>query len=800
VVYVGDILKIFMCMLGLVMFTLPIHVLPFNMSGIYNVVLLVLIIMLFFVFDFFIPVSIRLEGSCFRVLCCGAFQLQNVSGRFRIVVFRGEQYLYVFDGDDIRNCFERMGARLEECSPPITSINLSFNRFRAYRGGELVYECRVVESLRQVDDRRIVKLSKSLNDIKLRTCGVTVIDVDKVGWLKRYLLRRVNQELDYELSSVRIIHAGGEGVLASVVNGDNVKSVKSRPNHVLRFRILIPSCQLSSIIYPYPDHEFIYEYKQRFNDGLFLGYTLQRNLEKTYPLHIPFINYHWIIVGATGSGKTTLVMHVVSQLKHNVLIIDPTGQMSIIADRVLSVRDLRLNIFSNMLKDNAIDVFTSLLRVRYGREDVVTPAQEAILSAFTSSRSGGKCFSKLDVMLEACMRISRREEERNLYAALRSRIKPFVGGALDVVGEPTAPELKGRIAVDLSSLGGDEEKTLAIHLILNLVFILAEQGRISNLYIVLDEAHRVAQIGLRHSILDRIYRELRKYGVYIIAVTQNPSLITPDVFTNSGVRIVMRLSGSEARDMMNVLGVERRYEDEFIKIVTEMNTGEFIIQTPEIPPTLASIRNEVDREIVRGTLRNPVVKLQEHVRLNISFTYSELKEICITGEVNSQNYTSALKSILGMDEDEAYRWIENIDKINFKLKQPTILPLLNVREKLYKYIVEGIEEFGEYVENGKLTSKGVEALSTIINTAASIAIESEWYKIPLRKYVEDNVKPLSYPPVNIRRKLLEAIMGGEDDEEYVKHYGETRKLTRKAQAYILKIAETIEKLVSINMT
>ncbi|GEM_PF-4730500 len=69
VVYVGGILKISMCMLGFLIFTLPIHVLPFNMSRIYNVALLVLIIMLFFVFNFFIPVSIRLDGSCFRVLC-----------------------------------------------------------------------------------------------------------------------------------------------------------------------------------------------------------------------------------------------------------------------------------------------------------------------------------------------------------------------------------------------------------------------------------------------------------------------------------------------------------------------------------------------------------------------------------------------------------------------------------------------------------------------------------------------------------------------------------------------------------
>lgn len=129
-VYVGGVLKISMCMLGFLMLTLPIHVLPFNMSGIYNAALLVLIIMLFFVFDFFIPVSIRLDGSCFRVLCCGIVQLQNLSGRFRIVVFRGEQYLYVFDGGDVLKSFERMGARLEECNPPITSIKLSTSKHK----------------------------------------------------------------------------------------------------------------------------------------------------------------------------------------------------------------------------------------------------------------------------------------------------------------------------------------------------------------------------------------------------------------------------------------------------------------------------------------------------------------------------------------------------------------------------------------------------------------------------------------------------------------------------------------------
>jgi hypothetical protein len=141
--------------------------------------------------------------------------------------------------------------------------------------------------------------------------------------------------------------------------------------------------------------------------------------------------------------------------------------------------------------------------------------------------------------------------------------------------DPLHPDLEGRIEADLDVLlaewiGGDEPITVLdvsglppevlgtvvgtmLRLIYDTLFWAMELsvgGREQPLLIVLEEAHRFLPRDINsptHSIVSRIAKEGRKYGVGLMVVTQRPSDIDSAVLSQCGTMIALRVTNGADR-------------------------------------------------------------------------------------------------------------------------------------------------------------------------------------------------------------------------------------------------------------
>jgi hypothetical protein len=115
--------------------------------------------------------------------------------------------------------------------------------------------------------------------------------------------------------------------------------------------------------------------------------------------------------------------------------------------------------------------------------------------------------------------------------------------------------------------------------------------------VILEEAHRFApprsvRSTLSLSVVSRIAGEGRKFGVYLVVITQRPSKVDPDVLSQCNSQIILRLVNQ--RDIAAVLGASEVLSEELGRLIPVLDAGEGIVVGPITPlPLVIRLRDRV---------------------------------------------------------------------------------------------------------------------------------------------------------------------------------------------------------------
>ena len=300
------------------------------------------------------------------------------------------------------------------------------------------------------------------------------------------------------------------------------------------------------------------------------------------------LNPHVVIVGASGSGKTSFLKAFLWDLRRvysvRLLIIDFHGEYSnlvlAMGGDILDLSMHSINPFSSIdlekpekPSDRVFD-FVESLRVVYPELGSVQIglAVDTLKNLFASRGIVDENPSTwtldpptFEDFYSAIAKLSRGSKTRisESAEALRLRLEPLTS----IFSERTTLSLdrvanQEILSIDLSSIGCEPCKDLVVEWLLRKLFRYRQIRKLVGdvyTYIAIDEAHRVAKRGSSTILID-IARESRKYRLGLVLSTQRLTDLSSEILVNASTKIMLKMDSSEdLREASSILyGLEQQ--------------------------------------------------------------------------------------------------------------------------------------------------------------------------------------------------------------------------------------------------
>ncbi len=312
-------------------------------------------------------------------------------------------------------------------------------------------------------------------------------------------------------------------------------------------------------------------------------------------------NNHILVVGATGSGKTTLVKRVLKQLEGKddirYLVIDVHGEYNDLKAMIINPRINKVNILDIGIddKDELINEVSDLISEVFKLGNIQIDHLKRVLSILLSLKEKPSIIDLIKFIEEI---IDNRELQRkyNLDVNTLKSIIPYIMQLQGISGREfewiNAGDIIGKnIIVNLSQINNKYITKVYAEIITRMIFNYAKKNlRSSYRYVVVfEEVHNfISRSGI--DIVTKILREGRKFNVNLIAITQAvhdipeaplsnfkwvvmlPSLLQSQYLTL--IKSIMGESPSkEVRDLINKL------ELGYSLIVRQDSKGAYYIKT-----------------------------------------------------------------------------------------------------------------------------------------------------------------------------------------------------------------------------
>ncbi|WP_440060085.1 ATP-binding protein [Thermogladius sp. 4427co] len=270
------------------------------------------------------------------------------------------------------------------------------------------------------------------------------------------------------------------------------------------------------------------------------------------------VNSHIIVVGASGTGKTTFVKSLVRELissgEYNVLIFDPHNEYSDLSVdktvRVVDPRRIGLNILSlgsrspvekaRIIADIIASFFSLGHLQRRALEGLIIEAYRRKGIIEEDKRTWILKPPSLGDLIEICL----EESSKNpIYMSLMPYLESLKEAVLPGGGIVEDIDLlENSTVIDMSSISSDYMRLIYMDTVLQLALSeMYKRGLRKKLAIVIEEAGVFVKSRVIETALSRLYMESRKFGFSIVSIAQNPTLLPEAVIVNSGVRIVFGL-------------------------------------------------------------------------------------------------------------------------------------------------------------------------------------------------------------------------------------------------------------------
>jgi len=316
--------------------------------------------------------------------------------------------------------------------------------------------------------------------------------------------------------------------------------------------------------------------KGKFGD-IYLGRCL-RTRSRVFLRSIDLFR-HIGIFGTTGSGKTTTTAVIIKQLinRFNILVLDWHGEYAdlLSTDNVLTVggvNPFKLSIDPSTLDLEFVEIFEEVFDL--------TPTQSYIVMRALKESKVSSIPQLLDVI--ESMEHSARwfyDSKLSLVRKLSLLDDPLFKSLFKKEFIDLRDYLKMRklAIIDLSTLGSISLRRLTSLLTIKYIEKNVSSCSLTPLVIVVDEAHNIFTNESNTNLIARLFGEIRKKGVGIIAVTQSPSLVSQHMIRNTNTKIIHSIKSWKDSE---IIGDSIGLDSEWRRRLAYLDVGEALISAP----------------------------------------------------------------------------------------------------------------------------------------------------------------------------------------------------------------------------
>lgn len=410
---------------------------------------------------------------------------------------------------------------------------------------------------------------------------------------------------------------------------DDFKEKKQLENHIdYLISIHVSPTLEPEIILPPPP-------KSDCSGQLYLG-DVEYLKKKLFPFNLKLrdANRHMFIGGSTGSGKTTLALHVIRQLHK-------TKTPFLIIDWEKSYRDLAqeyndIEVFT-IGKENINPLYLNMLSVPPGieKEEYMKSLIALLADDFLSGAGSDSMFLEY---LEAVYREhqqptftdlkeyilkqiqndmrgkGRLSGRSGLWKETCSRIIKFLrfGASGNVINTnkhyPLEQLFSKNIVLEFGNIKSPRDRKFFIHVILNWLSLYLEHRGITSdkleQVIIFEEFHNICMKSKEDNMVSTLVRQGRKYGLGIVILDQTPSEIPNAIFANCNVKTSFTLSTSQDITAMSKAMNLNVFHSQYLGMletgqaiinIKQGFTDPFVLRVPFIKQT----ENITDEELIR---------------------------------------------------------------------------------------------------------------------------------------------------------------------------------------------------------
>lgn len=363
-------------------------------------------------------------------------------------------------------------------------------------------------------------------------------------------------------------------------------------------------------------------------EGLHIGYLISRSSVPVY-VSVNGLRRHLAILAQTGAGKSYTVGVLIEELLKKgatIIVIDPHAdyvRLSRRPDGTPHEFSARVKVFRNPNStgryskdqlDNVVDY-----TVRFSDLDVdelcriigvperwanVRQSIESAMKVLKKEKEDGYTADDLITKMEELIkRSSKADKKKDMSTALKYvkrilKLKVF-GDVSTPIGEMLRPMQLS--VVDLSGLN-DASMDYIASKVLGEVYRYVSEGAFQYpVFVVIEEAHRFVppksreSTSLSREIINTIAAEGRKFGVFLILVSQRPAKIDPDTLSQCNSQIILRITNPS--DQRAVISSSERVSESLLEDLPGLNVGEAVI-VGEITkiPVMVKIRERTTME------------------------------------------------------------------------------------------------------------------------------------------------------------------------------------------------------------
>ncbi|MCR6669740.1 MAG: ATP-binding protein [archaeon YNP-WB-040] len=358
--------------------------------------------------------------------------------------------------------------------------------------------------------------------------------------------------------------------------------------------------------YSYPDSE-----------SLHIGSLINR-VDVPVSISIRGFRRHLAILAQTGAGKSYAAGVLLEELLKKgatAIVLDPHADHVFLSrSRSGGFYSKRVTVFRTLESSgryNATDIgYISIYEVKFsdlsldeiqticGIEDKWTNIISAIGDALKKVRELKGDSYGLEDLIEI---LESNSDDRNYLRALKyvrklQRIRVFGDATTNILNILKPKHIS---IIDLSGLDDEVSDYIAYRILNDTFNAVRLQKYPYPVFIVIEEAHRFVpnkESTLSKSIIKRIAAEGRKFGLFLIIISQRPSKIDPDVLSQCNSQIILRITNPG--DQEAVRASSERMSEDLLRDLPGLNVGEAVIVGEVVKaPVMVRIR---PRETMEG--------------------------------------------------------------------------------------------------------------------------------------------------------------------------------------------------------